>query len=114
TLHDGVRAVDLGGDRANLLRVVRLVRLERDLRAALEVDAEVQAARAERGGACDDDRAGDRKPEIAPLHEVDLEPLRGLLALRAHEARVAEPAEAAEQAEQGAGRGDRGEQRDRR
>ena len=48
-------------------------------------------------------RAGDqnqrrhREPHAAVLHEVDLQPLRGLLALRAHEARVVEPSEAAQQ-----------------
>ena len=57
TLHDRVRAFHLGGDRADLVRRVRLVRLERDLRAALEVDAEVQPAHAERDGARDDDHA---------------------------------------------------------
>ena len=87
-------------------------RLERDLRAALEVDPEVQALDAERDGADHDDRSGDREPEVAAAHEVDLEPLRGLLALRAHEARVVEPAEAGEQAEHRARGGDGRDQRD--
>ena len=52
-----------------------LRRLERDLRAALEVDAEVQALDAERTDRDRDDRAGDREPEVAAAHEVDLQPL---------------------------------------
>ena len=62
----------------------------------------------------DDDRAGDREPQVPAPHEVDLQPLRRLLPVRAHEARVVEPAEAAEQAEHRARRRDRGEQRDQR
>ena len=53
-------------------------RLERDLRAALEVDAEVEPADAERDDADQDHDARDREPEVPPAHEVDLQPLRVL------------------------------------
>src|SRR6266851_1250944 len=88
--------------------------LERELRAALEVDAEVESLEDQRAGPEQDDRTGDGEPEIALAHEVDLQPPRGLLALGAHEARVVEPGEAAEQAEHRARGADRGDQRDHR
>src|SRR4029078_9333423 len=54
TLEDGLGALHLGRDRPDLVRRVRLVRLEGDLRAALEVDAEIESEDDERDGAGDD------------------------------------------------------------
>src|SRR5256886_1821303 len=99
-------------ERLNVLLRVRLARLELELHAALEVDPEIEALGAQRDQAGDDHGARDREPQLALPHVVDLQPLRRLLALRAHEARAVEPLEAAEQAEHRA-RGDhRREQRD--
>src|ERR1700730_2282065 len=86
TLNDGVLAVDLLRDVRDLVRRVALVRAEGDLRTTLEIDAEIEASRAERNGARNQDQRGHPEPHAAVLHEVDLQPLRGLLALRAHEA----------------------------
>ena len=113
-LHDRVGLPLLRKDLRDLARRVRLAGLERDLRAALEVDAEVEPVDTERDHAGEDDGARDAEPPVAAPDEVELEPLRGLLALRAHEARVVEPLEAAEKTEQRARRRDGGEQRDRR
>src|SRR2546430_1132716 len=111
-LDDGVGLALLRHERLNLPLRVRLARLELELRPALEVDPEIEALGAERDQAGDDHGARDREPQLLLAHVVDLQPLRRLLALRAHEARAVEPLEAAEQAEHRA-RGDhRREQRD--
>src|SRR4029079_1263422 len=89
-----------------------LRRRERDLRAALEVDPEIEALHGKRADRDHDDRARDREPEVALAHEVDLQPAPALLAARAHEARVLEPAEAGEQSEHRARGRDGGDQRD--
>src|SRR5207253_5496049 len=107
-LDDGVGLPLAGHEPLHLALRVRLVRLESELRPALEVDPEVEALRGERDHAGEDDGARDREPQLALPHEVDLEPPRRLLAPGAHEARAVEPAEAAEQAEHRAGRHDRG------
>ena len=112
TLDDRV-AVTLGTQ--NLTDVagrVRHGRLEGQLAPALEVDAEVEAPHTQRACAQQDDRAGDREPEVALAHEVDLQPLGGLLALRTHEPWLVEPVEAGEQPEHRARGADRGDQRD--
>jgi hypothetical protein len=106
--------VDALGVAAHVVHELRLRRLERDLRPALEVDAEVQAAHAERDDRNRDHAARDREPEPALAHEVDLEPAPVLLALRAHERRVLEPAEAGEQSQHRASREHGCDQRDRR
>ena len=111
-LDDGVGLALARHDLLHLCLRVRLVRLEGELRPALEIDAEIEPLRGERDHACEDDGARYREPQLALSHEVDLEPLRRLLALGTHEARAVEPAEAAEQAEHRARRDDRGEQRD--
>src|SRR5205085_3805695 len=79
-LHDGVAVTDRRHLAPDLRERLVLRRLERDLRAALEVDPEVQAPDAERGGPDHDDHARDREPEVAPAHEVDLQPAALLLA----------------------------------
>ena len=83
-----------------------------DLRATLEVDAEVETHGAERHRADQNHNSRKRQPHIALAHEVDLQPASALNTLGAHEARVAEPAEVREQAEHGARAGDRRDQRD--
>src|SRR5207253_217787 len=87
-LHDRARVVDeleLGADAGDVLR---LRGHERDLRAALEVDAEVQALDAERDRADENDHAREREPELALAHVVELEPLPALLRAGAHQLRV--------------------------
>ena len=95
---------------AHLFERGRLRRRQRDLRAALEVDAEVQAVEPDRADREHQDDARHREPAVPQADEVAPDPRRRL-ALGAHQARVVEPAEAAEQPEDGARRRDRGQQR---
>src|SRR5207244_4438301 len=83
-LDDRVGVADLRGLLADARERDVVRGLERDLCAALEVDPQVQAADAERDAADEDDRTRDREPEVAPAHEVDLQPLRALLPCSAH------------------------------
>src|SRR5207244_2744044 len=58
---------------AYLLERRELLRLERDLDAALEVDAQIEATGHERDDADQNDGARDREPQVAAAHEVDLQ-----------------------------------------
>src|SRR5205814_1889146 len=80
----------LGDLLANLAERGRLRRRERDLHAALEVDAEVQALERDRADAQDDRGDREDEPEPPPPRDVDPLPARDLGRGRAHEARVAE------------------------
>src|SRR4029453_429129 len=99
TLYDRLRQARVDALRvaAHVVDEQRLRRLERDLRPALEVDPQIEAAHAERDDRDRDHAARNREPQAALAHEVDLEPAPVLLALRAHERGVLEPAEAGEQ-----------------
>jgi hypothetical protein len=99
---------------SHVLERDRLGRRERDLRAALEVDPEVQAADAEREHGDHEHGARDREPDPALADVVVTDPVRDLHAGRAHEARAVEPAEAGEEPEHRARREDGGDERHRR
>ena len=91
----------------------RLRSLERELRAALEVDAEVEPLDSDRDDRDRHHDAGDREPDPPPADVVDLQPARDAAARRADQPRVVEPAEACEQRQERARREDGGEHRDR-
>ena len=113
SLDHGVRLADLRGLRAHRLERRRLGRTEGDLRAALEVDAEVQALDRDRGDRERDDDAGEGEPDPAHPDVVEPQPARDARAGRAHQPRVVDPAEAREQDEDRARREHRGEHRER-
>src|SRR5207253_2056012 len=99
SLDDGVAVADRRGLVAYLRDRNGLRRRERDLHAALEVDAEVQALEDQRDDADADRRQGEDEPQPAAPDDVPALPLRDLERARAHEARVVEPLEAGEEAE---------------
>ena len=113
-LRVGEARVDVLRIATHLLDGLRLRRGEVHLGPALEVDAEVEPAHPDRGDRDHDDDARDGKPRLAPSDEVDLQPLRALLAGRAHEARTVEPAEPGQQPEHRPRREDRRHERHRR
>src|SRR5215216_5438087 len=77
-LDDRVALAELARSAAHLLERLGLLRREVDLRAALEVDAEIQAADGERADSDRHDGGRDPEPDVALAHEVDLQPLRSL------------------------------------
>ena len=101
------------GLRANVLERDGLGCRERDLRPALEVDAEIEALDRDRAERDQEHDARDREPAVPKADEVAPDP-GGRLALGPHQSRVVEPLEAAEQAEDRARRRDRGQQRHQR
>ena len=105
-LDDGVPAPDRRHLASHLGQRRRRRCPEGDLRAALEVDAEVQALDGDREHAEDDrhSRDGEPDPAWAAVTDVDSRPAGDRLAGATHEARVVEPAEATEEAEHGARR----------
>ena len=78
-LDDGVGIALRAHHLANVSGRVRHGRLEAQLRAALEVDTEIEPAYAERDGADEDDHGRDPEPDITAAHEVDLQPPSALL-----------------------------------
>src|ERR671910_672513 len=112
SLDDRIRLAELAHLCAHGRRVDRLLGCELDLRAAAEVDPQVQPFEDQGADRQRDQDTRDREPDPPLADRVEHLPARHLLLLGTHETRVVEPAETGQEPEERPRREDGGEDRD--